>query len=44
MVIPRGIYVPALLFLLMLPALILRLAFYPLEEGGTNLCNMVPHP
>ena len=27
-----------------LPDLILGMAFYPLEEGGTNLCNVVPHP
>ena len=44
MVIPQGICAPVLLLLLMLPALILRPAFYPLEEGGANLCNMVLHP
>ena len=41
MVIPRGIYAPVLLLPLTLPALILRPAFYPLEEGGTNLCNVL---
>ena len=44
MVIPQGVYASVLLFPLTSPALILRLAFYPLEEGGTNLCNMVLHP
>ena len=42
--VPRGIYVPALLLLLMLPGLILGRAFYSLEEGGANQRNMVPHP
>ena len=44
MVIPQGIYASVLLLPSMSPALILRLAFYPLEEGGANLCNMVLHP
>ena len=44
MVIPQGICAPVLLLLLISPVLILRTAFYPLEEGGTNLHNMVPHP
>ena len=44
LVIPQGIYSPAFLLPSMSPALILRLAFYHLEEGGANLCNMVPHP
>ena len=44
MVVPRGIYVPALLLPSMPPGLILGMAFYPLEEGGTDQCNVVPHP
>ena len=35
---------PALLLPSPSPVLILRLAFYPLEEGGANLHNMVLHP
>ena len=43
-VITQGIYASALLLPLMPPDLILGAAFYPLEEGGTNLCNVVLHP
>ena len=44
-VIPWGVYVPVLPPPIdIASALILRPAFYPLEEGGTNLWNMVPHP
>ena len=42
--IPQGIYASALLLPSMPPDLILGMAFYPLEEGGANLCNVVPHP
>ena len=40
----RGIYASMLLLPSMLPGLILRTAFYPLEEGGTDKRNVVPHP
>ena len=42
--IPQGIYASALLLPLMPPDLVLGMAFYPLEEWGANLCNVVPHP
>ena len=45
MVIPQGNWCTSVILLpLMLPYLILRSAFYPLEEGGTDMCNMVPDP
>ena len=44
MVIPQGICVSVLLLPLTLPVFVLRPVFYSLEEGGTNMCNMVLHP
>ena len=40
----RGIYASVFLLPSMLPGLILRTAFYPLEEGGADKHNVVLHP
>ena len=40
----QGIYVSVLLLPLMPPGLVLGMAFYPLEEGGTDKHNVVLHP
>ena len=45
MVIPRGhLCASVILLLSMSPNLILRSAFYSLEEGGTDMHNIVPDP
>ena len=43
-VVAQGIYASLLFLPSMLPDLILGMAFYSLEEGGTNQCNVVPYP